>query len=46
MMRCALEHPDLQGLRRFALLTANAQKFYEGLGFGPLRPSRTYMERC
>ena len=42
---CMLEHPELQGLRRIALLTRDAADLYAGLGFttgpGPL----IYMER-
>jgi hypothetical protein len=40
-----LAHPDLQGLRRVALLTRDAEVLYAGIGFtvgpGPL----IYMER-
>ena len=42
---CMLAHPELQGLRRIALLTRDAAPLYAGLGFtrgpGPL----IYMER-
>jgi len=42
---CMLAHPDLQGLRRVALLTRDAAELYRGIGFtegpGPL----VYMER-
>jgi len=42
---CMLAHPDLQGLRRVALLTRDAAELYRGIGFtegpGPL----IYMER-
>jgi GNAT superfamily N-acetyltransferase len=45
LSQCMLAHPDLQGLRRVALLTRDAAKLYAGIGFtvgsGPL----TYMER-
>ena len=45
LMECVLAHPDLQGLRRFSLLTSDAMDLYRSLGFeagsGPL----TYMER-
>ena len=40
-----LEHPDLQGLRRFALLTADATRFYEDFGFTRGAGELTYMER-
>jgi GNAT superfamily N-acetyltransferase len=40
-----LDHPDFQGLRRIALVTADAHGVYESLGFHTvLRPER-YMER-
>jgi GNAT superfamily N-acetyltransferase len=45
LMECVLEHPDLQGLRRFALFTRDAQGLYERYGFGPQRGNSTYMER-
>jgi ribosomal protein S18 acetylase RimI-like enzyme len=46
LVRCILAHPELQGLRRVALLTRDAPALYERLGFvvGP-PPDRTYMER-
>ena len=46
LVRCILAHPQLQGLRRVALLTRDAPALYERLGFvaGP-PPGRTYMER-
>jgi ribosomal protein S18 acetylase RimI-like enzyme len=45
MIRCVLDHPDLQELRRIALMTSDAQGFYERLGFGYLIQSDRYMER-
>jgi len=40
-----VEHPDFAGIRRMALVTADAHGVYEALGFHALiRPSR-YMER-
>lgn len=45
LMECILAHPDLQGLRRFALFTRDAQGLYERYGFGPPRGSSTYLER-
>jgi N-acetylglutamate synthase-like GNAT family acetyltransferase len=45
LSECMLAHPDLQGLRRVALLTRDAAELYARVGFtvgaGPL----TYMER-
>lgn len=34
-----LEHPDLQGLRRWLLVTADAQEFYRKFGFQELENS-------
>jgi GNAT superfamily N-acetyltransferase len=45
LMECVLEHPELQGLRRFALFTRDAQGLYERYGFGPARGPSTYLER-
>ena len=40
-----LDHPGFAGIRRVALVTADAHGVYEALGFhAPLRPER-YMER-
>jgi GNAT superfamily N-acetyltransferase len=44
LMRELLTHPDLQGLRRFVLVTRDAHGLYEPLGFrSPPDPAR-YME--
>jgi GNAT superfamily N-acetyltransferase len=41
LMRAVLDHADLQGLRRMLLVTRDAHRFYEALGFRPLaRPDR------
>jgi GNAT superfamily N-acetyltransferase len=45
MMECILSHPDLQGLRRFALFTRDASGLYERYGFGPARSRSIYLER-
>ena len=45
LMECVLAHPDLQGLRRFALFTRDAQGLYERYGFAPSRSASTYLER-
>lgn len=45
LMECVLAHPDLQGLRRFALFTRDAQGLYERYGFAPVRSGSTYLER-
>jgi GNAT superfamily N-acetyltransferase len=45
LMECILAHPDLQGLRRFALFTRDAQGLYERYGFGPAQSTSIYLER-
>lgn len=45
MVEEILAHPDLQGLRRFALLTRDAQSLYERFGFTTRMATSTYMER-
>lgn len=45
MVRWFIDHPGFAGIRRIALVTADAHGVYEGVGFTPLmRPDR-YMER-
>jgi GNAT superfamily N-acetyltransferase len=45
LLRAVLAHPNLQGLRRFMLATADARGFYAQFGFtAPLRPD-SIMER-
>jgi GNAT superfamily N-acetyltransferase len=45
LMECVIAHPDLQGLRRFALFTRDAQGLYSRYGFAPPRSASTYLER-
>jgi ribosomal protein S18 acetylase RimI-like enzyme len=45
MMTTMIAHPDLQGLRRFSLLTSDAMALYEEFGFERGSGSLTYMER-
>jgi ribosomal protein S18 acetylase RimI-like enzyme len=45
MIEEILAHPDLQGLRRIALLTRDAQTLYERFGFSTRMATSTYMER-
>lgn len=41
LVSCVLEHPELQGLRRWLLVTADAHELYRPLGFTSLpRPER------
>ncbi|MDX5346309.1 MAG: GNAT family N-acetyltransferase, partial [Hymenobacteraceae bacterium] len=39
-----LQHPELQGLRRWVLVTKDAQTLYQQLGFEPLKFPERYME--
>lgn len=45
LARCMLEHPELQGLRRVALLTREAEAFYRRLQFGSDLGDHVYLER-
>ncbi len=45
MVSWFIDHPDFAGIRRLALVTADAHGVYQAVGFrAPLRPER-YMER-
>jgi GNAT superfamily N-acetyltransferase len=45
LMEAILAHPDLQGLRRWMLATADAQELYGKFGFGPLSQPEGFMQR-
>jgi len=45
LSECMLAHPDLQGLRRVALLTRDAAELYSGIGFSKGPGPLVYMER-
>lgn len=45
LMEVILAHPDLQGLRRFCLLTQDAHGLYAKYGFKPMPNPTRYMER-
>ena len=45
LMEEILGHPDLQGLRRFALITSDAMRLYEDFGFTVGSGTSTYMEK-
>jgi ribosomal protein S18 acetylase RimI-like enzyme len=45
LSECMLAHPDLQGLRRVALLTRDAAELYTRVGFTVGAGSLVYMER-
>jgi GNAT superfamily N-acetyltransferase len=44
MMECIIQHPALQGLRRWILLTRDAHRLYAQFGFTPLKSADRYME--
>jgi GNAT superfamily N-acetyltransferase len=44
LMETVMAHPDLQGLRRFGLVTRDAHSLYARFGFGPLANPGGYME--
>ena len=44
LMKHVMEHPDLQGLRRFSLVTRDAHGLYEKFGFTPLVRPEGHME--
>ncbi len=44
LMQCVIDHPDLQGVRRFCLFTKDAHKLYERFGFAPMLNTDRYME--
>jgi GNAT superfamily N-acetyltransferase len=45
LMETMFAHPDLQGLRRWLLVTADAHELYRKYGFGPLAKPDRFMER-
>jgi GNAT superfamily N-acetyltransferase len=44
MMECITQHPALQGLRRWILLTRDAHGLYSKFGFTPIAAPDRYME--
>lgn len=44
LMQSITAHPDLQGLRRFVLVTLDAHGLYEQFGFTPIAYSERFME--
>ena len=44
LMRTIMSHPDLQGLRRWILLTQDAHGLYEQFGWAPVAHPERYME--
>ena len=45
MMECILAHPDLQGLRRWSLVTLDAHALYQKYGFRELATPDRWMEK-
>ena len=45
LMQAIVEHPDLQRVKRMALLTADAHGLYEGFGFTTATKPQMWMER-
>lgn len=45
MMECIMAHPDLQGLRRWCLLTRDAHGLYKQFGFTELSDPSRWMEK-
>ena len=44
LVACVLEHPDLQGLRRIALMTRDAHDLYRPFGFRTMPEATRYLE--
>ena len=45
LVECALSHPDLQGFRRWILVTLDAHELYEKFGFQRLAKPELFMEK-
>lgn len=45
LIRVVMEHPSLQGLRRFTLNTSDSHSLYARFGFAPPQRPETVMER-
>lgn len=43
LMNAVMNHPDLQGLRRWHLVTRDAHELYAQFGFGPLEAPERHM---
>jgi len=44
IMKAMMEHPSMQGLRRWSLVTSDAHALYRQFGFGELANPEKYME--
>lgn len=45
MMECVMSHPDLQGMKRWCLLTRDAHGLYNQFGFTELADPTRWMEK-
>jgi GNAT superfamily N-acetyltransferase len=45
LIECVMAHPQLQGLRRFNLVTKDAHQLYVPFGFTPLAAPERHMEK-
>ena len=45
LMECITSHPELRGLRRWMLATADAHELYSQFGFTPLKAPARWMEK-
>jgi GNAT superfamily N-acetyltransferase len=45
LIECVLSHPDLQGFRRWVLVTLDAHELYEQFGFTRLAKPELFMEK-
>jgi GNAT superfamily N-acetyltransferase len=44
LMQCIMQHSELQGLRRWSLVTRDAHELYRKFGFAQLQKPERYME--
>jgi GNAT superfamily N-acetyltransferase len=44
LMKAIMEHPELQGFRRWSLVTDDAHGLYKQFGFRPVKNPEKYME--
>ena len=44
LMKSIMEHPDMQGLRRWSLVTRDAHSLYAQFGFQPVKSPERHME--
>jgi len=46
LVECVMQHPDLQGFRRWILATLDAHELYGQYGFTALSRPEVFMEKC